>query len=63
MATSGGQDGRQINLSNSGELAFQLDFSDGSSGVFTVQVPEPASAGILGLGALATLMRRRRNQI
>jgi hypothetical protein len=59
LATSGGQDGRQINLSDSGLLAFQLDFSDGSSGVFTFQVPEPSLA-FAAIGAFAALAGRRR---
>ena len=56
LATSGGQDGRSINLSNSGELAFQLDFSDGSSGVFVTSVPEPSFA-VTGAVALACARR------
>jgi hypothetical protein len=61
LATSGGQDGRSIQLSDTGDLAYQLDFSDGSSGVFVVHVPEPSLAlGYAGaLGLLA--VRRRRN--
>jgi hypothetical protein len=59
LGTSGGQDGRPINLSNTGELAFQLDFNDGSSGVFAVSVPEP-SIGAMALIASASLAVRRR---
>jgi hypothetical protein len=58
LATSGGQDGRSINLADSGELAFQLDFNDGSSGVFAVAVPEPSFA-FAGAGALVALAARR----
>jgi hypothetical protein len=61
LATSGGQDGRQINLSDSGELAFQLDFSDGSGGVFVVQVPEPSFA-VIGAGAIVALTTRRQRR-
>jgi hypothetical protein len=61
LVTSGGQDGRPINLSDSGDLAFQLDFSDGSNGVFAVHVPEPTS--LLAVLAIAPLaMRRRRSR-
>lgn len=62
LATSGGQDGRQINLSSNGMLAFQLDFSDGSGGVFTMMVPEPSSAALCGLVAVTLTARRRRNR-
>jgi hypothetical protein len=61
LATSGGQDGRGINLSDSGELAFQLDFSDGSSGVFAVRVPEPSFA-LTGAALAAVLAGRRRRR-
>ena len=62
LGTSGGQDGRPINLSDTGDLAFQLDFSDGSSGVFVVSVPEPSLAlsGAAALGGLAVRRRRSR---
>jgi hypothetical protein len=62
LATSGGQDGRIINLSDTGELAFQLDFSDGSSGVFAVRVPEPSFA-LTGAAVTAVLAGRRRRRI
>src|SRR5262249_37763669 len=41
LATSGGQDGHLVNLNDQGQLVFELDFSDGSSGVFTAAIPEP----------------------
>jgi len=59
LGTSGGQDGRPINLSDNGDLAFQLDFSDGSSGLFVSHVPEPASMALSAI-AVASLARRRR---
>jgi hypothetical protein len=64
MATSGGQDGRAIALNDNGDLAFQLDFSDGSSGVFTthVPVPEPSTAGLLAVAAASLAARRRRSR-
>jgi hypothetical protein len=62
LGTSGGQDGRPISLSDTGDLAFQLDFGDGSNGVFVVHVPEPSLA-MSGAAALAGLaVRRRRNR-
>ena len=60
ISTSGGQDGRQINLSDNGDLAFQLDFNDGSSGVFVVTVPEPAIGAFALVAAAPLAMRRRR---
>lgn len=59
LVTAGGQDGRAISLADSGELAFQLDFSDGTGGIFVVQVPEPSFA-VAGLGMLGALVARRR---
>ncbi|QQS07834.1 MAG: hypothetical protein IPK69_07370 [Phycisphaerales bacterium] len=60
IAQSGGQDGRTQSLSESGLLAFELDFTDGSSGVFVTTIPTPGALALLGVsGLLAT--RRRRN--
>ena len=50
-------------LGDSGDLAFLLYFTDGSSGVFTAQLaPEPSSTLMLAIGAAAccSLSRRRR---
>jgi hypothetical protein len=64
MATSGGQDGRAIALNDNGDLAFQLDFSDGTNGVFSVHVPvpEPSTAGLLVLATASLVARRRRSR-
>jgi hypothetical protein len=59
LATSGGQDGRTIGLSDAGVLAFQLGFVGGGSGVFTATIPAPAGAGALALGLVALARRRR----
>ena len=45
-------------LGNDGTLAFQLSFTDGTSGLFTAVVPEPSSLAVLGLGGVALLRRR-----
>jgi len=59
LNTSGGQDGRAINLNGKGELVFQLDFSNGTSGIFVATVPAPGAAALLGLGGLVMFRRRR----
>jgi hypothetical protein len=58
---SGGGDGRPHSFNNSGRLAFRLQFSDESTGIFvaTIAVPEPASLGLIAFGALALLRRQR----
>jgi len=43
---SGGQDGRRMSLNDRNTLLFQLDFTDGSSGIFTTTVPEPLPKGV-----------------
>ncbi|MBS0195300.1 MAG: hypothetical protein JSR77_00925 [Planctomycetes bacterium] len=60
LANSGGQDGRLGNLNNYGLLAFELDFSDGSSGIFTAAIPEPGVMSAFGILAIASGRRRRR---
>jgi hypothetical protein len=48
-------------LTEDGRLAFELTFTDGTSGVFTAVVPEPTGIGALSTaGAAALLVRRRR---
>jgi hypothetical protein len=63
LVGSGGQDGKGSDFSDTGDLAYRLTFTDGSSGVFesTVSaVPEPASLGLLAAGATMLLGRSRR---
>ncbi|QQE10088.1 PEP-CTERM sorting domain-containing protein [Planctomycetota bacterium] len=49
-----------IDLNNQDLLAFGLNFEDGSSGIFTTVIPEPASGlMLLSVGAVG-LMRRKR---
>ncbi len=47
-------------INSRGELVFRLDFSDGSFGLFTATVPEPATMALIGLGGLLLAARRRR---
>lgn len=57
--TTGGQDGRNIGLNNSGQFALMLSFTDGSAGIFVATIPTPSAAALLGLSALAGFRRRR----
>lgn len=43
-----------------GQLFFRVDFTDGTNGIYTTSVPEPASVGLTLLGAACALSRRRR---
>ena len=64
LVGSGGQDGKGFDFNDSGEVAYRLTFTDGSSGVFesTISaVPEPVSLGLLPIGAVL-LLRRNRNR-
>ena len=56
---SGGEDGRRLSFNDDGLLTFNLSFTDGTTGIFTALIPEPASAGLLALLAPALLRRRR----
>ncbi|QDU35420.1 hypothetical protein KS4_35010 [Poriferisphaera corsica] len=63
----GGGDMREIKtidehsfwLNSDGMLAIGLVFMDHSSGVFTMQIPEPSGLMLLGVGGVLGLMRRR----
>lgn len=55
----GRNDDTRTSLGNDGTLAFHLTFTDGTSGLFTAQIPEPASLSLLLLPATALLRRRR----
>ncbi|MEM9185937.1 MAG: hypothetical protein AAGB00_05510 [Planctomycetota bacterium] len=62
-SASGGSDGRGTGLSDNGEVAFLLRFTDGSEGVFVAQssvIPEPSGLLMLGFFALASITARRR---
>ncbi len=45
---------------NDGLLAFRADFQDGTSGLYTVAVPEPLGAGLSVLGLVGAALLRRR---
>jgi MYXO-CTERM domain-containing protein len=59
IVSSGGSDGRVRSLNDNGLLVFQLDFTDGTSGIFTASIPSPSAAALLALGFLAASRRRR----
>jgi hypothetical protein len=60
---SGVEDGRNRIFNDSGELVYQLSFTDGTSGIFTsiIPVPEPSSLLLVAAGVgIGVGMRRRR---
>jgi len=54
-----GDDGQGSYLNDAGQLAFYLQFTDGSRGIFTTTIPCPSAALLLMSGMMYT--RRRRN--
>jgi hypothetical protein len=59
---TGNSDGRPSGFNNLGQLAFQANFTDGSSGVFVsnrVAVPEPSTLLLAALAAAGLLWWRR----
>lgn len=58
FASSGNEDGRASPLNESGELAFIVRFTDGTSGIYAATIPEPVSLSALAL--LVPLARRSR---
>jgi len=55
-----GEDGLASGFAESRALALRLQFTDGTQGVFTTVVPEPASLALLFAAGPALLARRRR---
>ena len=43
------------------EVFFRVNFTDGTSGVYSASVPEPASLSLIGAASAALLARRRRD--
>ena len=52
-----GLDGRRWSSNDDGLIDYRLTFTDGSSGIFTSQVPEPSALAV----ASVLLPRRRQN--
>jgi len=55
---SGGQDGRRMSFNDRNTVLFQLDFTDGSTGIFTASVPEPSSLVLIVICWACLLWRR-----
>jgi hypothetical protein len=54
---TGGQDGRSTAFNDVGQLAFSLNFTDGSEGVFVATIPEPGTMALLLAGSLVLVRR------
>ncbi|MEZ6193462.1 MAG: PEP-CTERM sorting domain-containing protein [Phycisphaerales bacterium] len=55
---TGNENGRATPFNDAGELAFILNFTDGTSGIFVATIPEPTTLGFLGVGAGLVAGRR-----
>lgn len=55
---SGGRDGKAVPFNDAGYIAYRLNFTDGSAGIFVSQVPEPASLATLATCTLMLVRRR-----
>lgn len=61
-ANDGGEgDSGFLTFNDSGQLWVRVTFTDGSTGLFIAQVPEPAAGVALGLGVCLAAGRRRRS--
>lgn len=56
---TGNEDGRASSFNDSGDLAFTLQFTDGTGGAFVTHIPAPGALSLLGLGGLLAARRRR----
>ncbi|HZN67085.1 MAG TPA: choice-of-anchor tandem repeat NxxGxxAF-containing protein [Tepidisphaeraceae bacterium] len=56
---TGGQDGLPSPFNDAGQFVYRLSFTDGTSGLFLTTVPEPGTAGVVGLLAAVALAVRR----
>lgn len=59
-APSGGQDGRQRTLNDSGEFAFSARFTTGEQAILVLDIPEPASVAMFIMAVTFSLCRKKR---
>lgn len=57
---SGGQDGEPMAFNDSGQLAFNVLFTDGTRAAIVANVPEPATLSLVFLGVIFTSNRRQK---
>ncbi len=58
LTSGGGQDGRAISFNDRGQLVFQLEFANNTTGIFVATIPSAGTLPLLGLGLLAARRRR-----
>lgn len=60
--SSGGQDGLPTALNDNNQAAFRVSFTDGSSGIFVVTIPEPTTLVLVAVASLAFVGSRARKR-
>jgi hypothetical protein len=63
IIAGGDEGGRSTFFNADGTLAFRLDFTDGTSGIFTAAVPEPSTFALLAIGAVGICLHRTRRRV
>lgn len=60
--SSGSQDGLPSALNDNNQAAFRVSFTDGSSGIFVVTIPEPTTLVLVAVASLAFVGSRARKR-